>query len=335
MSLRWPPISSNPRSQKFLQIYLWFLCLFNQFSLELSITGVSYKPDIRSARILLAEDQPSSKKILLKTLFGLFKQISTDLAEWERTHVTWVQHGADALTAFENNTYDLILLDNQLLDAVSGFDVAIHLRHGGYTGPIVFITSADPKSHIDKLALQHVQEHAGIYILTPIEATAETERYPAYFSSKPCSASVLKCILSQDFAFPLSIKRSDSDCFDTKNSTWESLNSALTLSKNTETGLLDEEIGLTQLRLFHDFLTTRFPDHRLVCPLLDIGYGHIPQEDAKRHLVTSTFMLLLRTIPKQDEPLSKSWVNKTLFIIDKLFEDIESISHPTSQKFGT
>lgn len=288
------------------------------------------KPDIRSAKILLAEDQPIPKKLLLKRLFELFQRDGDDPTIWENTHVTWVQHGHEAIDQINTDTFDLILLDNQLLDDISGFDIAIYLRRHGYTTPIVLITSSDPREFTDKspgLSLHYAHKSEEAYHLTVIESRTskpDAEIYTAYFSSKPCNADVLKCILKENFEFPHMMPPGESDGVTPPHFCWENIRYALAVSQNPETGFLEEEKGIIQLRLFHHFLTTRFPEN--TSHPLEVSYGHIPQTNPKRHMVASTFNLLLTLIPKKENATSPDWVSDTMFIIEKLLQDIQRLA---------
>lgn len=79
-------------------------------------------------RILVVEDQKKMSGFLKK---GLSEHgYSVDVTE----------SGATAETLMGNSTYDLVILDLMLVEQ-NGFDTARHLRHDGYTGPILMLTA--------------------------------------------------------------------------------------------------------------------------------------------------------------------------------------------------
>jgi len=293
------------------------------------------KPDIRTAKILFAEDQDLVKKVLFKTFLGLLQQTPTEQQAWEAEHVTWVKYGEAAIQAFDTSgekPCNLVLLDNNLKDAISGVDVAIHLRENGYTGPILLLTSDKPEKFFARLNLQHAKKNdeTGNMEITLIESklpeNTTRPRHTAYFSSKPCDRERLSCILKQAFTLPDDIPAIDADPRTIPNPVWDRLNNAIAASKNTETNILDENVCLSQLRIFQDFLRTHFND-LLTTPLhIQIDHGHIPEEGATRHILSSTLNILLTIIPETldtaDAELDNTWVNQTYSIIKDMLRHV-------------
>jgi len=87
-------------------------------------------------QILIVEDEPNMR-------LGL-----KDNLEFEGYKVIIATDGSQGLTAIENNSYDLVLLD-VMLPEMSGFDVCRIARERGITTPIILLTAKGEE--IDKV----------------------------------------------------------------------------------------------------------------------------------------------------------------------------------------
>lgn len=90
-------------------------------------------PEAPKASILLAEDNPINSQIAVKTLLKLGYQVEH------------VENGAEVLKAFENNIYDLVLMDC-MMPTMDGYTAARKMRASSnplvHQIPIVALTAA-------------------------------------------------------------------------------------------------------------------------------------------------------------------------------------------------
>jgi CheY-like chemotaxis protein len=228
------------------------------------------KKPLKHARILFAEDSLSQKKTFLKTLSGLLSDDKEGLSIWEKNCVTWTPNGREAISLFrnaitENKFFDLVILDNQLEDSTTGQRVAIKLRRLGYTGPLLMLTSADPR---DLCTPQATPDGSFALALTTAMPSVDSDSYelhpliqdalissditpiPAYFSAKPCDKKKLRHILAEHF--DLSVKpRTDSI---DEHPIRSQLNNFFKEATNPESGVLIEKDALENLVKFKTFL---------------------------------------------------------------------------------
>ncbi len=94
------------------------------------IQNVSMNQQNKGPRILIVDDEPSIRELLMTSLrFAGFG-------------VRGVANGAQTISAVLEEEPDMILLDIMLPD-MSGFSVTERLREAGYTAPILFLTAKD------------------------------------------------------------------------------------------------------------------------------------------------------------------------------------------------
>lgn len=84
--------------------------------------------DVEGMRILVAEDDPSVRKAVQRTL------------ELEKSVVTTVNDGTAALSELTNNTYDVAVLD-VMMPFADGLTVCREARHRGVNVPILLLTA--------------------------------------------------------------------------------------------------------------------------------------------------------------------------------------------------
>ena len=87
-------------------------------------------------RILLAEDDDA--------LGGLLKE----RLEQKDYEVTWTRDGAEAMAAFQQNSFQLLVLD-VMMPQKDGFTLAMEIRKSDKNVPIIFLTARSQKE--DKL----------------------------------------------------------------------------------------------------------------------------------------------------------------------------------------
>ena len=97
-----------------------------------SLVGTEWNSSINecrlSGRVLLAEDVPCNRRLL------------SFLLERAGAEVVAVEDGVEALKAFDEGTFDLVLLD-MLMPNMDGYECCQELRRRKYAGPVIAITS--------------------------------------------------------------------------------------------------------------------------------------------------------------------------------------------------
>ena len=107
-----------------------------------------------TGHILLAEDTPDNQRLIRMYI--------------KRTgaKVTIVENGEEALTAIQNDNYDLILMDMQM-PVMDGLTAVKKLRRDGLSIPIVMLTANALQSDKDKCMAAGADD----YLVKPIDLT--------------------------------------------------------------------------------------------------------------------------------------------------------------------
>ncbi len=131
---------------------------YHLFSFEMSFQHNEMNPKqtaliFSDKRILLAEDNEMSASVF-----------SSFLEEWG-CKVTRVSNGKDALTAFEENVFEMILVDSYMPD-LNGNQVIKKIRAVNSNVPIIVLTS----SSLEKDVLKSMAVGANDFLLKPVSS---------------------------------------------------------------------------------------------------------------------------------------------------------------------
>jgi CheY-like chemotaxis protein len=284
--------------------------------LETKLT-IPKKQPLHNAKVLFSEDSLMAKKAFLNLLFCLFSKDKSEQAQWEKEHITWTPKGREAIALFqesirEKKTFDLVILDNQLTDEIKGQQVATKLRRLGYKGPLLMLTSADPRelqapqpTHKDgavALAITTAIKSSEHYEFQPLEndaqSASEVTYFPAYFLGKPCKKDLLRHLLAEHFELTIKPRTDSID----EHPIRSVLNTYIQDAKEAETGVLIENTCLENLEKFKQFLLTSLSAPSIMQPPIHIDYGNITRKNPERHMIACALELLMRTIPETNDP---------------------------------
>lgn len=111
-----------------------------------------------SKRVLVADDSSTMRKIILRSLAAVGVPTATEAAD-----------GVEALEAFKNGEFDLVLTDWNMPNK-NGLDVIQGIREINQTVPIIMVTTEAEKSQV----LKAIQAGVSDYLVKPF--TADTLR---------------------------------------------------------------------------------------------------------------------------------------------------------------
>lgn len=111
-----------------------------------------------SKRVLVADDSSTMRKIILRSLAAVGVPTATEAAD-----------GVEALEAFKNGEFDLVLTDWNMPNK-NGLEVIQGIREINQTIPIIMVTTEAEKSQV----LKAIQAGVSDYLVKPF--TADTLR---------------------------------------------------------------------------------------------------------------------------------------------------------------
>mgnify|MGYP000089839170 FL=1 len=111
-----------------------------------------------SKRVLVADDSSTMRKIILRSLAAVGVSSAVEAAD-----------GVEAIEAFKNGEFDLVLTDWNMPNK-NGLDVIIGIRELNKEVPIIMVTTEAEKSQV----LKAIQAGVSDYLVKPF--TADTLR---------------------------------------------------------------------------------------------------------------------------------------------------------------
>lgn len=108
-----------------------------------------------SARVLVADDSATMRKIIIRALAGAGV-----------TDVEQAADGSEAVEKFQAGEFDLVLTDWNM-PGKTGLEVLKEIRGSGSKTPVILITTEGEKSRV----LEAVQNGVSDYVVKPFEAS--------------------------------------------------------------------------------------------------------------------------------------------------------------------
>ena len=113
--------------------------------------------------------------LIVEDEIGIVQFLKQGLEE-ENYKVTTANNGLDGLTIFQNNSFDLVLLD-WMLPKMNGLEVCQKIRETNLKKPIIFLTAKDTIQE----TIEGLKNGANDYIKKPFSFDELTERIKVHF----------------------------------------------------------------------------------------------------------------------------------------------------------
>ena len=113
--------------------------------------------------------------LIVEDEIGIVQFLKQGLEE-ENYKVTTANNGLDGLTIFQNNSFDLVLLD-WMLPKMNGLEVCQKIRETNLKTPIIFLTAKDTIQE----TIEGLKNGANDYIKKPFSFDELTERIKVHF----------------------------------------------------------------------------------------------------------------------------------------------------------
>ena len=113
--------------------------------------------------------------LIVEDEIGIVQFLKQGLEE-ENYKVTSANNGLDGLTIFQNNSFDLVLLD-WMLPKMNGLEVCQKIRETNLKTPIIFLTAKDTIQE----TIEGLKNGANDYIKKPFSFDELTERIKVHF----------------------------------------------------------------------------------------------------------------------------------------------------------
>jgi len=113
--------------------------------------------------------------LIVEDEIGIVQFLKQGLEE-ENYKVTTANNGLDGLTIFQNNSFDLVLLD-WMLPIMNGLEVCQKIRETNLKTPIIFLTAKDTIQE----TIEGLKNGANDYIKKPFSFDELTERIKVHF----------------------------------------------------------------------------------------------------------------------------------------------------------
>ena len=113
--------------------------------------------------------------LIVEDEIGIVQFLKQGLEE-ENYKVTTANNGLDGLTIFQNNSFDLVLLD-WMLPKMNGLEVCQKIRETNLKTPIIFLTAKDTIQE----SIEGLKNGANDYIKKPFSFDELTERIKVHF----------------------------------------------------------------------------------------------------------------------------------------------------------
>jgi DNA-binding response OmpR family regulator len=113
--------------------------------------------------------------LIVEDEIGIVQFLKQGLEE-ENYKVTTANNGLDGLTIFQNNSFDLVLLD-WMLPKMNGLEICQKIRETNLKTPIIFLTAKDTIQE----TIEGLKNGANDYIKKPFSFDELTERIKVHF----------------------------------------------------------------------------------------------------------------------------------------------------------